>query len=63
MESVLMKKYGHIATDTMSVVVTLTPEQQAAILFASDYGLRQVDSQTIAILDSVMDKLKDYIHP
>ena len=63
MDSISMKKYRHIITDTMAVVVTLTPEQQAAILFAYDYGIQQVDSQTSAVLDTVMNELKDCIHP
>lgn len=36
MDSIGMKQYNHIVTDTMDVVVKLTAEQQAAILFAYD---------------------------
>lgn len=58
-----MKKYAHITTDKAECSITLSREQQAAILFAYDRGIRAMDAETIAVLDTVMNELKEVLHP
>jgi hypothetical protein len=58
-----LERYAHITTAKKKVAIELTREQQSAILFAYDYGIKAMDAETIAILDTVMNELKDVLHP
>jgi hypothetical protein len=59
----IIKKYAHITTEKAECTVTLSREQQCAILFAYDRGISAMDAETIAVLDTVMNELKDALHP
>lgn len=60
---IALKKYAHITTEKKKVSIELNREQQAAILFAYDYGIQAMDAETIAVLDSLMNELKEVLHP
>lgn len=59
----ITEKYAHITTEKAECAVTLSREQQAAVLFAYDRGISAMDAETIAVLDTVMNELKDALHP
>lgn len=46
-----------------SLEVELSGEQAAVVLKAHDYGVGQLNSDEIVILDAVIGKLKDKIWP
>ena len=50
--------YSHLDLKESSVTVTLTKEEKEAILAAYDRGIEQSE-----LLDHVISKLKDQIHP
>jgi hypothetical protein len=56
------KRYQHITSDK-TITVEITREQMAAILYAQDYGLKRMDSDALAVLDTVMDTLTYKLHP
>ena len=50
--------YSHLDLKESSVTVTLTKEEKEAILTAYDRGIEKSE-----LLDHVISKLKDQIHP
>jgi hypothetical protein len=59
----ITEKYAHITTEKAECTVTLNREQQCAILYAYDRGISAMDAETIAVLDSLMNELKEVLHP
>lgn len=57
------ERYAHITTENTECTITLNREQQTAILAAYAYGIREMDAETIAVLDTVMNLLKYELHP
>jgi len=55
--------YSHLSLSERPITITLTPEQQQAILWAYDYGVGETPTEIRAILDGVMGHLKEEIHP
>lgn len=58
-----LERYAHITTENAECTIRLSREQQTAVLFAYDYGIKAMDAETIAVLDTVMNELKDVLHP
>ncbi|QEY25796.1 hypothetical protein [Neisseria zalophi] len=58
-----LETYQHLITHPkLTVSVELTPEQQAAILFAYDRGVDNMDKATYQHLQTIIYQLKDAIH-
>lgn len=57
-----MSDYSHIARDC-SVSVKLTADETAVILQAFDEGVDSLADDKAWLLDAVISKLKDQIHP
>lgn len=59
----LTERYAHITTTTGQFTITLSREQQVAVLAAYDYGIQAMSAETLAILDTVLNQIKTEIHP
>ncbi|MET4001149.1 hypothetical protein [Marinobacterium sp. MBR-109] len=57
----LIKRYPF--SKDKEIKVEISREQMAAILYAQDYGLKRMDPDALAVLDSVMDTLTYKLHP
>lgn len=55
-------RYAHISHDT-KVQIEITAKEMEAILFAYDYGIANIDEESISTLDKFMDKIKYEIWP
>jgi hypothetical protein len=56
------KDYKHLVTGGQRTI-DLTPEEEATILHAYDYGLGVMTEDERQHLNAVLAKLKDQIHP
>lgn len=54
--------YTHIARD-ITIEINLSMEEVAAVLYAYDRGLDELDTQNRKELDKIFAKLKTEIHP
>lgn len=59
----LLQKYGHITTEEQTCSLSLNREQQLVLLYAYDYGTKALTPEMLSVLDSVINDLKDAIHP
>ena len=59
----LNDKYGHITNDKTQCTISLNHEQQLVLLYAYDYGIKALTPEMVAVLDMVMNEIKNELHP
>lgn len=58
-----LNQYLHLVDDEATISVLLNAHEQAAILAAHDYGVKNLNGDALKSLDSALSKLKDIIWP
>ena len=55
--------YSHLALSKRPLTVTLTADEQAAVLWAFDHGLDALPDDQVQLIADVITELKRVIHP
>ncbi len=55
--------YDHLTSGGANINLVLTQDECSVALKAYDYGVEQLSAEEAQLLDAVISKLKDKIHP